>query len=429
MPLFSKDIIPEGEHLVTLPGGRRTLKSFSGDYLKEVVKNFNLMKRAGLRVPAPFRHAKDAVPIEGTPETDSFDNAGYWDSLTTKTNDDGKVVLCGVVDSPGTEDDMETPAGKLKHRVKEVSACLVDAWTDGTNHNWGPSMLHGAPVVNPVIPNQEEFQLMSLPDDSFLLSESGLVLEQTPTSDSLAELSRVLEDAIGVYLPPGTLLQDLPKMLMVSLKQYKLCSETQNDDQEIVDTQSIFMSLPEGQTMPLSKEAMTELIELGVTNPKTGQKFVEEDFDVQDPTPTPAPVADPGQSEIERHNLALTAELTESKKDGLRRRVESCIARGQATQEHIDKHVTPKIETYELAIGTDGKYQPNVVDELITAIEALPFDKKKVPPNAAQLAGELPPGMTVNYDTEMEGEGAGPEYSDEQRGEMKKQLLGVMANV
>ena len=408
MPLFKKEILPEGEYLVTLPHGKRTLKTFTKDYLGKIVENFNRMSDVGLRVPAPFEHDPKALPVSEIPETNSFDNAGYWQELSIE-DVDGKPTLFGVVNAPGNTDDMSTPAGKLANTIKEISACIKDSWTDGLGRDWGPSMLHGAPVINPVVPGQSEFTMM---DGAIALSISGIV-EDGPSTESIAMLAKELEDSVGIHLPVNTLPDDLIKVLIVSLKQHKLTSDQTIEDQEILDTQSIFMSLPEGTKMPLNQKQAEELVALGAINPKTKESFTVEDFDV-DETP----------SVESRYNLALTAQLTDEKRNGLKGRVNNLVVSGRVTKEHAEAALFPEIDKYELSLGEDAKFKPNTIDLVVESLEALPA-KEPVEPQSLMSNG-LPTGSATHDGIPATSPTESKLTADEAEA-MKKELLKELA--
>jgi hypothetical protein len=407
MPKFQKTILPAGTYLVTRPDGSRTLKEFTVDYLKLVAANGKKMLEAGLKIPAPFRHAREAVPVEEIPETDSFDNAGYWTDISFQEVD-GKPALCGIVEAPGSIDDMNTPAGKLMHRIKEVSACIVDSWVDGKNRPWGPSILHGAAVVNPVVPDQKDFALLSFPSaESFILSVSG-ELNPMPDGASIAQLSKALEESARIYLPPDTLPQDLVKVLLVSLKQHNMLKEQQDLDAEVVDTQSIFMSLPEGKKMPLSKVQAEELVKLGAINPKTSKPFAIEDFEVSD-----AP------SHVERYAMALTVQLTDERKNSLRKRINDLITTGRTTKEYAEGRLFPELEKYELSLGDGAKFEPNKFDLLVENLEALPG--KEGTPNL--MSNGLPAGSRIVTGGDDPSQPLTKEEAESMKSAMLKQLL------
>lgn len=412
MPKFKKTILPVGKFLVTRPDGTRTLKEFTADYLKTVADNANKMLQAGLRIPVPFRHSSKAVPVEEIPETNSFDNAGYWDEITFEEVD-GEPALCGIADVPGDPNDLESPAGKLSSRVKEVSACIVDGWTDGKNRQWGPSILHGAAVVNPVVPGQKEFSMLSLPSESFILSMSSEV--QEVSAGDVAELSKALADSARIYLPPDTLPQDLVKVLLVSLKQHNMLQEQPDTEAEVVDTQSVYMSLPEGTKMPLSKVQAEELVKLGALNPKTKEPFALEDFDIQDPK-------DEGPSDLERYALALTVQFTDERKDGLRKRVNSLIDSGRTTKEFAEARLYPAIDAYELSLGDGAKFEPSSIDILVDNLEQLPGKEPEKTPSL--LSNGLPAGSMTHDGIPNEG---GADLSSEEAEAMRKAMLAHMS--
>ena len=412
MPKFKKTILPVGSFLVTRPDGSRTLKEFTADYLKQVADNASKMLEAGLRIPVPFRHSRDAVPVEEVPETNSYDNAGYWEKITFEEVD-GQPALCGIAEVPGNPDDLESPAGKLASRVKEVSACIVDKWTDGKNRDWGPSILHGAAVVNPVVPDQREFSLLSFPSDSFILSMSSQAQEMS--QGDISELSKALADSAKIYLPPDTLPEDLVKVLLVSLKQHTLLKEDPDTDAEVVDTQSVYMSLPEGTKMPLSKAQAEELVSLGALNPKTKEPFKLDDFEIQAEEPK-------GHSDLERYALALTVQFTDERKDGLRKRVNDLIATGRTTKEYADARLFPAIDSYELSLGDGAKFEPAPVDMLVESLESLPGKETEGEPSL--LSNGLPTGAQAHKGLENPP-GTEP-ISAEQAEEMRKTMLAQM---
>lgn len=409
MPRFKKTILPVGTFLVTRPNGSRTLKEFTADYLKTVMENGNKMLKSGLRIPVPFRHSKEAVPVEEIPETNSYDNAGYWTELSFEEVD-GQMALCGIADVEGDIENLESPAGKLAKRVKEVSACIVDSWTDGKNRSWGPSMLHGAAVVNPVVPDQKEFALLSFPSESYVLSMSGSVSD-VMSQGSISELSKALEDSARIYLPPDTLPQDLVKVLLVSLKQHNLSTEQPDLDSEVVDTQSVYMSLPEGTKMPLSKVQAEELVKLGALNPKTNKPFSLDDFEINE-----------GPTEIERYALALTVQLTDERKNSLRSRINDLVITGRTTKEYAESKLYPEIDKYELSLGDGAKFEATAFDMLIENLEALP-GKEPSDPQGSLLSNGLPAGARLNDGLPSDANPLTKEDAEAMKSAMLKQLV------
>lgn len=391
---FKKKILPVGKYLVSTSSGRKVVRDFSADYLKTVAENSTKMIEAGLKVPAPFKHLKEAVPVTEELSDDAYANAGYWEKVWFE--DDG---LYGELQSTGDPNDNNTPAGKLTSTVKEVSACIKDSWTDGLGREWGPSMLHGAPVLHPVVPGQDGFELM---EEAVALSISGMMSEPTPMD--IAELSRSLEDN-GVYLPPETLLEDLPKVLTIALKQLKLAKTQDPDDTEIAETRSVFMSHTGESKVSITAKEAAYLISLNAINPKTSKPFKEEDFDIQ---PDPR----------EAINLSLTKTLISDKKSTLKKRVENLIETGRTSKEFAESKLYPQIDAYNLSFGTDATIEQAAIELLVENLESLdvpntPEDKK---------GGDSNLSMVESIHDPSEGD-PGTEFTPEQLDEVVKEML------
>ena len=401
MPKLRKEILPEGEYLVSRPDGTRKLAKFDGDYLTTVSKTTNDMIAAGLKIPAPFKHLRNALPTIDDVTTDSYDNSGYWDSFEV-VEEKGKKTFYGVIDAPGDVANLSTPAGKLTNTIKEVSACIKDSWQDGLGRNWGPCILHCAPVLHPVVPGQSGFSLL---EDSIALSLSDVV---APTNlVNLGELSKELSDTAGLYIPPDTMLEDLPKVMLTVLRQKKLDASSEEDDAEVVETTSVFMSLPEGTKMPISRQAAEEIVSLGATNPKTSKPFTLEDFDIK-----------PDKQQV--YMSAVTKELIETKKDALRARVKSLVDTGRTTKEYADTKIYPMVEAYELSLGDNASFQKNNVDHVIESLESIPVVVK---PNKAVT---MPNDATVNLSVHDTNDDGSVELSADEAKEMTSMLLSFM---
>lgn len=409
MPKFTKSILPEGEYLITLSNGKQTLKRFTKDFLSTVVDNTNKMiKEGGLRIPAPFKHVEEAIPVEENVATDSFQNAGYWDSFELKEKD-GVATLCGVIDAPGSVDNLDTPAGKLQNTVKEVSACIKEAWRDGKDRLWGPCILHGAPVLHPVVPGQEGFSLV---DEAFALSASGMLSE--PSSDSIADLSKAFSETVGIYLPPGTPPEDIVKVLMVSLNQYKLAKSVDEDEAAIVDTQSIFMSLPQGKKMPFTTKQAEELVGLGLLDPNTKEPIKIEDLKEH--------VSDEPSPE-RQYALALTQQFIDQRKNGLKDRINKLVETGRCNKEYAEATLYPEVDKYQLSLGDGAQFQKNNIDMLVESLEQLePKVEPSTQPDYRLSQHDLPPGATSHNGDPGEGD----KMTDEQMEAMTKEMLMEM---
>lgn len=399
MPKFKKMILPVGPYMVNRADGKRVIKDFPEDYLKQVVDNFGKMKEVGLRVPAPFKHLKEAVPVTEISDESSYDNAGYWESMEMgKDETTGQYGLVGIIDAPGSEDDMNTPAGKLKHRIKEVSACIKDNWIDGLGRNWGPSILHGAPVTNPVVPNQSEFSLM---DESYALSMSGMVQEHE--QGDMSELANALRESVGVYIPDVIEPKELVKVLLVSLRQLKLANEhDSNNENEVVNAIPVFMSLNEGTPMAVSKSAAEEIIALGGINPKTNKPFVITDFEIQEEDQKSG-VDESAFLSLQNFAKATTLELEKERKTNLQTRIARLVASGRVDQEYADAHLSNQLDTFKLSIGEDSQYAKSQLELSLEVLEKMPA-KKELKEDEFLLSGILPSGYTEHKQKEQNAE-------------------------
>lgn len=402
MPKLKKEILPEGEYLVATPSGKRQFKRFEPEYLSTVVVNTNKMIEAGLKVPAPYKHLKEAVPVSDELHENSYDNAGYWDKFDI-VEKNGKKLITGVVDAPGETSNLSTPAGKLSNTIQEVSVCIKDSWTDGLGREWGPCILHCAPVLHPVVPGQDGFSLL---EDAVALSVSGLAIE--PSVTNLAELSKELEDSAGLYIPPDTMLEELPRVLLTVLKQKKLSDTSDSGEHEVVEVTGVFMSLPDGEKMPISKSNAEYLLSLGAINPKTQKPFTLEDFEIK---------TDPKDV----YALAVTNELTEQRKSDLKRRVSTLVDTKRTTQEYAEKSLYPMIDTYELSLGEGAKFRPNTVDMLVENLENLP-----APAGETSVQKGLPKGSDIHEFSTYSSGDSDEELSADDAEKLRKELLAEM---
>jgi hypothetical protein len=397
MPKLKKSILPVGEYLVSTSNGGRTPKKFEEKLLREISQNANKMIEAGLRIPAPFKHLKEALPTEVV-DTNSFDNGGYWESFEIEIIKN-VPTLVGVIDAPGDVNDMRTPAGKLQNTIKEVSACVKESWTDGKGRSWGPCILHVAPVLHPIVPGQEGFSLV---ENAIALSVSDTMSEGNYAN--LAELSKQLMDDANIYIPPDTMVSDLPKVLSTVLRQKKLSeSEKENDDTEVVHAQSIFMSHEE--PMKVSKQVADVFLASGAINPKTQKPYVKEDFTIE---------KDP----METYALAITGQFTQQRKTSLRERTQILIKEGKLSEDYAKANIYPQIDTYELSLGDNATFKASAIDLLIESLEKLPAIVK--PSNTP--SNKLPADAQVLNLSADEG----GDLTAEQAETMKKSLLSLM---
>ena len=109
---FKKPIVTTGVY--SIPGDIPQKVEVTSDRLDHWASQFGKMKKAGISVPAPWNHSKEAFPMssgnDGTlPRSDI--NAGWWDKVWVEDN-----TLWGEVNVPSNED-----AVKIGTNVKESS--------------------------------------------------------------------------------------------------------------------------------------------------------------------------------------------------------------------------------------------------------------------------------------------------------------------
>jgi hypothetical protein len=185
---------------------------------------------------------------------------------------------------------------------------------------------------------------------------SGMV--QPLSGPDIATLSQELRDSANIYIPPETLLEDLPKVLMISLKQRRMVDDEESEVDTVVEPQPVYMSL-EPKDMPVTKKEAEHLLQLGALNPKTKEPFTLEDFEIAD---------DPRDA----LNLALTRNIVDEKKKHLRSSVESLVSEGRCTEEYAEKTLYPKIDEYQLSLGDGGVLKDQDIDMMVDFIRNSP---------------------------------------------------------
>lgn len=63
MAKFKKPIVSAGVFLVGNDQGGRHTEVLTKDRLHHWAKTFGVMKKNGVRIPAPWAHSKDALPV------------------------------------------------------------------------------------------------------------------------------------------------------------------------------------------------------------------------------------------------------------------------------------------------------------------------------------------------------------------------------
>lgn len=132
---------PDGEIIIT------------PERINHWVNSFKEMKNAGLKIPTPWGHQSKASPdYEEREFTESKYNAGFIDSFATDSNG----ALIAVLDVPREED-----IDRVGTVVQEVSPQVETSWRDGKGKVWTDVITHLALVTHPVVPNQDNFEIIA----------------------------------------------------------------------------------------------------------------------------------------------------------------------------------------------------------------------------------------------------------------------------
>lgn len=386
MPLLTKEILPKNTYKVRV-GQNRVSKKFDEAYLTRIASQSNKMIAAGLVIPAPFDHHKDALPktkqeIEVNKAASSYNNAGDWKAFWVAPNSKGVPTLYGQVDAPGSDSDKDSPYYKLKNVCKEVSISLADNFEDGLSRTWTDGLLHVAVVNHAIVPDQSPFQdSVSIVNMSMADPEEGDDKSSEPGSSAeglIGELKTALQSKLNISLPGDT----SPKTFMRDLLTAVL--NTANQPNKDIEPVPVYMSTGDSNDMPLSQQQAEALVATKAVNPATNQPFTMEDFGYKK-----APVSQPPTdmsgltnkvAELERENAGLKQVASLLKKqfetriiDGLKNRLEKLQTAGVVSKEFVDKMLAPQLTAYNMSALPDGSIAPHPLEITLSALEtALP---------------------------------------------------------
>lgn len=403
MPLLTKEILPVRADYKVRRGNERVHKAFDEEYIRRIATQSNKMIGAGLVIPAPFDHVKDAIPrtrqeIAVNKAASSFNNAGEWKSFWVAPNEKGILALYGQVDAPGSDNDKDSPYYKLKNTCKEVSVSLADNYEDGLGRTWTDGLLHVAVVNHAIVPNQSPFEdsvtivNMSMvdPDDDDISDDDG-----EPGSKSegmIGELKTALQSKLNLVLPSDS----SPKTFMRDLLTAVLNIVPTNNQQ--VEPIPVYMSIGDSNDMGISQAQAEALVATKTTNPATNKPFTMEDlgFKVAPPTlPADMSGLTTKVAELEKENTSLRQVASMLKKqfetkitDSLRTRIDKLIAAGVVTKEWAEQMFTPQLTAYNMSALPTGEIAPHPLEITLSALEA-------VMPKKPQQSDGLPYGSQI----------------------------------
>lgn len=357
MAKFVKEIVREGEFLVSTAGGSRKKKSFNKDDLEKYAKTTKEMLKSGLRIPAPRQHTLDAHPeLQESDPKEGYENLGFWNDFYVAKDEQGNTALYGVLEAPGSPDDESTPAGKVSRTVKDTSICVHD-FQDGLGREWKDAIWHVALPTHPIEPGQKNF--VPLPDEYEVITMSQMV-SKVDVSKLLTALSEC-----GISLPTDTTEDDFLDRLYVAVTQKSKGSSSDGNlrtkpNDSKVETYPIMMSLNQDQ--------VNAILQAGVVDPATGKPFEASAFK-DDGVDT---------EKLKKSVVVMSNVLDKNFKERYLDRISNLVQGGKITQEYAQANLQPMVESLKVSdaimmgIAADGELPKNAVEVTLNALESLP---------------------------------------------------------
>lgn len=390
--LLTKEIIPANTYKVRSNQGRIRRK-FDPEYLSKIASTSNQMLAAGLKIPAPFDHHKDARPRTEEQEKEwiavneaksSFENAGYWKKFWVAPNSKGVPSLYGELDAVGDISDTKSPAYKVKNSNQEVSVSIADNFEDGLERTWTDGLLHVAVVHHAVVPGQEPFM------EGVTVVNMSMVEESEPGSgsESVIEELKVALRKLSVNLPGSTNTATFLRDLLIAVSQIP------DKSHEGIEPVPIYMSI--GDTdMPMTKEQAESIVATKAVNPATKQPFTMEDlgFKVASTAPLELQASLAEKDKTINGLMQLTSafknKIINDAKQVMQQRISALVNAKVIPKEYADTHLVPNVE-FQMSV-LDGQIQAHPLEITLSALEtALPAKKSE---------GRFPPdGVVQNFD-------------------------------
>jgi hypothetical protein len=367
MPLVKKEIVADKTYMANSKNGR-VPRTFKPDYQQRLINTSNSMIGAGLRIPAPFGHSKEAKPQteielnQGTPQS-SYNNAGYWSFFTQEPNEENKPAIYGYIDLPGSAEDKESAYYKAMNSAKEVSISVHDEYEDGLKRKWKDAIMHVALVNHPAAPGTSDFS--DVPDGALIMS--AMDGDEEPVNVTAIKTAAA---TWGIVLPddcsPKTILRDL----LVAFSQKSPGSGLE------ISPVPIYMSATGDDSMALTKEQAEALVSAKTLNPATKSPFTMEDLGFKAAAPQTADLSalqvKLATQEAENTKLtalvkALATSATNTIKTTIQNRLNALKERG--LPEATVAALQPQVE-FQMSVLTDGTAAPHPLELTLSTLEA-----------------------------------------------------------
>jgi len=412
---FRKAILRTGKYLATSGNGERIQSEFSPERLAKMATTANSMIQAGLKIPAPFSHNKQALPKLSTDSTpDPYINGGYWDKFWVE-QENGVTTLFGTIDAEGDVNDLSTPAGKLSKTIQECSVSIRPEFTDGKGIKWvNDPIIHVALCTHPVDYSTGNFELADAADFTVSLST------HLASEDDISVLRTRLREVVQIHLPEECSSKNLVSYLLNSLGQLELTKKegANPDDGYVIEPSPVFLSTE--VDMPFTQQQAQALVDSKVPNPATGKPYTMDDFGfkVKPAAPTTDHSLDANIESLQQFSKAVTAKLVSDQKANLTRRANVLLDTKRITKEYMEKTLLPQIAEISLNFSNGEITKPNI-ESLVEALEAIPVPTTKPAPTTSY---SLPTGATVHEPDDSSNQ----ELSDEDANKLAEQMLNYI---
>jgi hypothetical protein len=360
---FKKPIVTTGVY--TIPGDVPRKVKINQERLAHWKAQFDKMKEAGVSVPAPWNHSKEALPMsvgnDGTlPRSDI--NAGWWDRLWVE---DG--TLWGELDVPQSAD-----AVKIGTNVKETSIYVRPDFEDGSGNKWQDSLMHIALVTHPIENGQGNFTPVG--------DESGLAISMSHLTEPLEMASpekaeeQVSSNPVGVS-PDRENSQNGVPALLEALRAVMIDLPEDTNDTNFMERLLVALRQKKASEHPEDKS---------VSKPPEGAKE----------QPAPVAMSQENAKEIEAssddkqleevvmsHPKFQAAQKTvnflmghigNQHKEQLASRRDTLISEGKITEEYAAQYLNPSIDGFQMSFGEDGSVSECAAAQIMDALEAAP---------------------------------------------------------
>lgn len=371
MAKFEKIILKEGKYRQWNDKTKQyEFVTVDSNRLNQLVDAFAKMKDWGIKVPGPWKHDFNITAFTTGSNgllKDSTENAGFWDNITTKVLENGKLGLVGTIDVPGDPNDPNTPAGKVGTTVQDTSIYTRRnvPVTDGSEEVLDEAIMHIALVTHPIELNQENFQLKDEQDACLVMSNMVEDEEDSESPAMLTQLISDLRDYCQLVLPADTSIDNLVKYLSIAVGQYKLLNEENGSKKDSFELEPLLMS-------HLDQSQVDALINGKVVNPKTNKPYCKEDF--SSPSPESA------NSEVLLVMSAMQNSMQADRRRAYRSRIDSLVGSNRTTKSFAESSLYPQADNYNIEFK-DGEVVTPMIETLIMSLETMP-----VPPKADQPA-------------------------------------------